>query len=132
MLLHPAILISFPHAFTASTTNLVRHDAHARRILVDKDMVRTAMGTRREDVGLEIGLGKPRFGNGNGEKARDDRFLQPLWQGSINQSVLDQVRGPSLKPAVRELLPPRFWCVCDFVQNDSLLIFRDEVRNVEG
>jgi hypothetical protein len=69
----------------------VRHDADARGVLVDQDMVRLLVRTLGEDVrGVSLIMAA------NGYQTRHDRFDEPIRQRGIYQLVVDQVGGPGL------------------------------------
>lgn len=70
---------------TGRTTHLVRHDAYARWILVDQDVIRALMWTFGKYIfALVVLVGAIRWKvDRNGKEPRDDRFNEPRWQRCI-------------------------------------------------
>lgn len=81
----------------------MRHDADARRILIDQDMIRTLVGAGCEKMRRRLVVTE-----GNGQQARHNGLVEPRRKGFVEKSVTDKIRRPGLESAVRELFPSRF------------------------
>lgn len=87
------------------------HDAYARRILVDEDVVRSSMRALSKDVfwfevGARLGAAVG-FDGGEGQDSGHYWILEPLRKRRVEQSVLDKVGRPGLQSTMGELFPPR-------------------------
>lgn len=126
-----SLYLTQPVASIIPEAYLVRHDAHAGRILVDEDMVRTVVRAIREYVFVwvvfvcrggvavavvlvvmfiaivaVIAVGLHR----NGEEPADDGIDEPRRQRGIDKLITNKIRRPCLQATVCEVFPSRFRC----------------------
>lgn len=66
------------------------HDAYTRGVLVDENVVRTAVGTCIKDVAGPI------YGYGERLYSRDNGSFKPGWERGVEKPVFDEVGWPGL------------------------------------
>lgn len=81
----------------------MRHDSDSWRILVYQHVVRPLVRALGEEVGRIRSSGARQ-----GKNSRDDGLLQPWWQRSIDQLVLNEIRRPCLETSMSQLFPAGF------------------------